>query len=89
MNIQPDKDLMFIFENILSMEKTLEEWREIEAPDYFQRGSYEGGYDATEDAFCFSYYDENGKEFWFQLSLDDIKNIIGGKNYHIRVRPAD
>lgn len=44
----------------------------IESSDMFQTKNFCGGFDAIENEFCFSYYNDD-KEFWFQLSLNDIK----------------
>ena len=47
--------------------------------DMFQKGSCVGGFDADEMEFCFSYYDKNHKEFWFQLNLVQISDIVASK----------
>jgi len=63
------------------------QWAEIESCDMFQSDSFVGGYDADENEFCFSYYDQNGNEYWFQFNLklalemaSEIKSEISGKN---------
>jgi hypothetical protein len=76
MKIQVDEQFFNICEKILSENKTQQEWAFIESSDMFQTRNYCGGYDATEDAFCFSYYDPDGQEFWFQLSLNEVKEIV-------------
>lgn len=63
----PD-DLIEICEQILSHGKSDVEWSEIESDDMLQRRQIRG-YDAPEQAFCFSYYAPPGEEFWFQLTL--------------------
>ena len=62
-----DQDFTIICEEILSHQKSNEEWAEIESDDMFQRGKYSGGFEAGEKAFCFSYYESPEKEFWFQF----------------------
>ncbi len=79
MNIKVDLELKDICEEILKENKTMSEWALIESSDMFQSKHFIGGYDATEEAFCFSYYDDQGKEFWFQFTLDQAKEIIDNK----------
>jgi hypothetical protein len=67
-------ELVTIFEEIRNLNYTIEYWREIESSDQFQSNHYCGGFESTEDEFTFSYFDENDKEFWFQINLDDIIN---------------
>lgn len=67
-----------IAKDIISAGKSLSEWEKIESDDSFQNGNYTGGFDATEMEFCFSVIEE-GKEYWFQLSLDEIGKIGKGE----------
>jgi len=67
-----NNDFLIICKEILSENKTQTEWAEIESDDMFQRGDYEGGFDATGIEFCFSVY-ENGQEYWFQSPLSDVE----------------
>ena len=85
MNIKIDDNFLLIAKAILSFNKNNDEWSAIESDDMFQTERYEGGYDATEEAFCFSYYDTEGKEYWFQLSLDEIKQIEEKKKLEIKL----
>lgn len=45
----------------------------------FHTNHYCGGYDATEHAFCFNYYDISENEFWVQISLENAKEIAENK----------
>jgi hypothetical protein len=45
---------------IRAEERSDVKWADVEASDMFQGVSYAGGYDATEQAFCFSYYAPDG-----------------------------
>ena len=74
----PDDELIDLCRAILATGRTIEEWRERESDDEFQSSHYVGGYDATEDAFCFSYYDDGGEEWWFQLPLEDSESLATG-----------
>ena len=51
----------------------------------FQKSSIIGGYDADERAFCFSYYDENKAEYWFQFELATAVRIANGLDVDIEV----
>jgi len=55
----------------------------------FQTEHYSGGYDATEAAFCFSHYREDGSEWWFQLSLDDVARVARGEPVILDERPSE
>lgn len=89
MKITISYELMNIFREILKENKTLGEWAEIEADDMFMSENYSGGFDATERAFCFSYYDKSGSEYWFQLTLDELGQIIASGGGEIKMRLAD
>lgn len=83
-----ENELIEICKEIIRQNKTEEEWKLIESSDMFQTENYCGGYDATEEAFCFSYYD-NAQEYWFQLTLDEIKDILIGNKKELDIKPAD
>lgn len=88
MKIKVDKEFLEICNKILSSNRTLEEWAECDISDMFQTENYCGGFESLENEFTFSYYGL-GQEYWFQLSLDEIKLIYDGKNTKISVRPPD
>ncbi|MBY0273498.1 MAG: hypothetical protein K2X02_08890 [Alphaproteobacteria bacterium] len=79
MKIDIDQEFKEICKQIIDEHKAEHEWTLIESSDMFQTEHYCGGYDATENAFCFSYYNEKGDEFWFQVTLDQIKRIMESK----------
>jgi hypothetical protein len=83
-----NQDFFRIVAQIVLEDKQPEEWAEIESGDAFQEGNYAGGFDATEMAFCFSAYLE-GKEYWFQLSLEDIYKIRDGQLQQAEIMLAD
>ena len=39
--------------------------------------------------FCFSYYEETGDQFWFQISLDDIIKYSKNELFEVELREAD
>jgi hypothetical protein len=78
MNINVTDEFKAICNDILNENKTEEEWAEIESDDMFQTNSFSGGYDADEEAFCFSFYNEDSDEYWFQLTLEEIKKVVSG-----------
>ncbi len=75
MKIIIDEELIDICQRINMENKSPSEWDFIESDDYFQTLHYVGGWDETEQAFCFSYYDENRQEYWFQISLEQTNMI--------------
>ncbi len=78
MEIKISEEFIDICKEIHEENKSKEGWAETESDDMFQTENYCGGYDADEEAFCFSFYDNNGSEYWFQLNLDEIEKVIGG-----------
>lgn len=84
--LTPDNELVALCQTILATGRTLEEWRQRESDDEFQSAHYVGGYDATEDAFCFSYYESDAEEWWFQLSLDELRSLTAGASRPIEAR---
>ena len=73
-----DFELLEICRKIISENKKSEEWDLIESDDYYQTKHYIGGWDSTENAFCFSYYDDRN-EYWFQFNLEEVKKIESGE----------
>ena len=54
-------------------------WRECESSDMFQSAHYCGGFEADEDAFTFSHYDDAGRERWFTLTPEDVGRVLDGQ----------
>jgi hypothetical protein len=86
MLLQINQEFRKICEEIIAEKRGETDWAEIESDDMFQTKSFCGGFDATEMAFCFSYYDDKRKEYWFQLSLDVVKEIVDNKKNEIEIR---
>ena len=78
MKLEIDQEFLEICKKIVLENKTQIEWAQIESSDMFQTKNYNGGFDETEMEFCFSYYNSDGKEFWFQLPLSKITDITKG-----------
>ena len=89
MKLTVDKELLGIFEEILNRNLTLTEWSEIESSDEFQTDNYCGGFDATENEFCFSHYDKDKTEYWLQKSLLEIRDIVNGKTTEFSLRLSE
>ncbi len=83
-----DQEFREICEKIISKKLTENEWVEIESSDEFQTENYCGGFDATEMEFCFSFYNKN-QEYWFQLSLTDIKRVKNGEMEYLYPKKAE
>lgn len=77
--------LALVCREILKINRTEAEWGEIESDDMFQTEDCIGGYDADERAFCFSYY-EQGREYWFQISLDQVSDIVNESTTTVNMR---
>ncbi len=84
-NIKIDLEYKKICNGIIKRNLSLSEWKEIESSDEFQTENYCGGFDATENEFCFSYYDDEKKEYWFQNSYSEIEQISSGKIKEIEI----
>lgn len=89
MILKVDNELIELLQLIKLEGLSGKEWEQIEASDMFQSENYSGGYDALEAAFTFSYYDTEQREFWFQITLDEIEKIISGEQLQIAIRPAE
>jgi hypothetical protein len=81
-----DQELRNICESILAEGKSAVEWDRVESDDLIQTAHYKGGYDATEQEFCFSYYDGARKEWWFQFSYAEAGRIAAGELTHLDIR---
>ena len=81
-------DFIFICKEILEQNKSEKQWAEIESDDMFQKGSYEGGFDATEMLFCFSVY-ENECEYWFEFPLSEVELFANGIKLEVSLTKAD
>lgn len=89
MQLNVDSSLQRICRDILSKFLSDTDWAAIESDDMFEEGPFVGGYDATENAFTFSYYDSHGNEYWFQLTMEEVGQIGRDEVHHILARPAD
>jgi hypothetical protein len=78
-----------ICKQIISEDKSLQEWAVSESDDMFQNERYCGGFDADEMMFCFSFYNDDNKEYWFQVSYDDIRDIVSGKKNKLAVKDGE
>lgn len=89
MDINVNQEFIMICKDILKEKRTEEEWAKFESDDMYQSESFVGGYDADEMAFCFSYYNTNGEEFWFQLTHSEIEKVVNGELSKLQSRPAE
>ena len=88
MTIVVDEELREICRELLAEGWSESEWAEREADDWVQSSKYEGGYDATEDAFCFSRYSDDA-ELWFQFTLAEAHGIANGALTEMSARLAE
>lgn len=67
MEIQVTDELVEICRRIVAEDRSEDEWASMESDDMFQTQNYVGGFDATEGAFCFSFFGASRQELWFQM----------------------
>jgi|KBSMisStaDraftv2_1062788.scaffolds.fasta_scaffold1702452_1 hypothetical protein len=79
MQFPVDSELRALASEIVSWIASEAHWREFEGDDLFQSPNYCGGYEALEEAFTFSYYDSERREWWFQLTADEVQSVAEGQ----------
>ena len=89
MKLDIDKEFLSILQEIEKSSKSPAEWAEVESDDMFQSENYVGGFDADEMAFCFSYYNPEQQEYWFQVEIDEIQSMLEGKATSVKMTVAD
>ena len=89
MKLNVTEELLAIFQEISNENKSEYEWALIEADDMFQTEHFAGGFDATEMAFCFSFRDLDGKEYWFQSTSDEVAEILARGEGVVEARIPD
>ena len=82
-----DPELRAICQDIVDRNQSIDDWRETESGDEFQEELYHGGFE--EDAFCFSCYAPDGREFWFEFTLAEAADIAAGRQTFVQLRDAD
>ena len=88
MRLEVTKEFVAICYSIVNKRLSDAEWAAVASCDMFQSESFCGGYDAIEGAFCFSYYDMDRCEFWFQVSPTEVRDIINGLKTDLDLRLA-
>ena len=73
-----DAELIEICKEIKAKNYSLEKWKMADSCDMFQSKHYCGGFDADDQLFWFSYFDNDNKESYFKMDLIDVVNIING-----------
>lgn len=86
--LEVDQEFAAICKQIKEENKSEAEWCLIESSDMYQTKNYVGGFDGIEMEFCFSYFSETEKEYWFQLPLTKIQAIATGKLLKLKLREA-
>ena len=82
-------ELRAVCATIVRREWDEEAWSAHESDDEFQTEHLCGGFDATEQEFCFSWYASNGKEYWFQFPLAEAQNLATVPTVSLRLREAE
>ena len=78
MEYEIDEELRGICRDILDDNRTIAEWAELEASDWFQTAHYCGGFDATDKHFAFT-VEVSGRDYCFSLTLEEAISIAGGQ----------
>jgi hypothetical protein len=89
MKLKITKEFIEICKDILIQNWTEKEWSGHEEDDWFVTNNYEGGFDANENAFCFSYIAPDLEEYWFQIKLNEVMDIVDGKIDKTEARKAE
>lgn len=89
MTIPISDALLTMLREIVLERRSEDEWALIESDDMFQGDGFEGGFDATERAFCFGCHDAGGREYWFQLTLAEVERLVAGEVLAIEARPLE
>lgn len=87
--IKLNQELLELLRIIQLEGKSINEWAEIESSGMFQTEHFNGGFDGVENKFTFSYYNNTKDEYWFEISLEEIEEILSGKKTEISIRLAD
>lgn len=86
--MKADDDLRGICREFVAQGRNLNEWDSVESDDMFQRGAFVGGYEGSEQAFTFSYYDAAKKEWWLSFALPVAEKIARGEGYWLDLYEA-
>ena len=89
MKIPITEEFKNICREIIAMDHSLSEWAEIRSDDMFQSDHFCGGFESPDDEFTFSYYDDEKQEYWFAVTLSEVRRIIECKIQELDVRPVD
>ncbi len=88
MKLKVTPEMASICSQIAAQNYSVAEWAAIESDDWVQSECLEGGFDADEMAFCFSYRADSA-EYWFQLTLEEVQQVAHGAMIQIDARPSD
>jgi hypothetical protein len=86
--IEADDDLRKICLEIVITGRTTADWDQNECYDIFSAGPYEGGYDASERKFIFSFYAADGTECWTGFDLEAAAKIASGERHLLDIHKA-
>ena len=71
-----DAELINICVDIKFKNKSVEEWSASQSLELFKSEKYCGGYDEIVQTFVFTYFNLNGEEWWFEITIDMLDSII-------------
>jgi hypothetical protein len=76
--IEVTDELKNICSDILKLDENGRNWSNNHSLNEFKSDNFSGGWDIIEQEFSFYYY-ENKLEYLFGLTIDEIRNIVDGK----------
>jgi hypothetical protein len=78
--------LRAICQVIVARKLSIAGWAAVESSDEFQSGRLIGGFEAIEGLFVFSYFDADGAEWWFDITLERASAVASGESVTFPMR---
>ncbi len=88
MEVQVNDELKSICKDIVDENKSAEQWKQSGSGELYQTDNYCGGYEASTGVFSFSLYKDD-KEYWFDLQLSAISEIVKGNKKTIECEEVE
>ena len=89
MDLALDEEMAAHLKEIVRIGKSKNEWADIESCDQFQSDHYCGGFDASDMAFTFSFFAEDGREFWFYFDLAIVSQALNADHFCFKAHLAE
>ncbi len=83
--IRVDRELIELCREIQSLGRSHEDWKRNQIIDGFESENFVAGFLKEED-FFFTWYDEDGVEYAFNVAFDDLPRIVSGEITELHAR---